>query len=163
MNAALNRYLNDHLAGSAGAVDLIQTLADRAKEPEEKRFFIDLKAEVEKDRVMLKKLLETVGSGGSGMLQAAGNLTAKASRLKLAWEGLDPGKLGAFEALEILVLGIQGKRVLWRMLGEIAGEIPEWAGIDFAALEADAVRQRDAVEGKRLTAGRAALIPEEEE
>ena len=90
----------------------------------------------------------------------AGNITAKAGRLKLAWEGLDLGNLGAFEALEILALGIQGTRILWAMLELISPSVPEWNALDFASLERAAVSQRDLVEERRLKAGLAALLPD---
>jgi hypothetical protein len=90
-------------------------------------------------------------------LQVAGTLTAKAGRLKLLWEGLKPGELGMFEALEMITLGIHGKRLLWVMLGEIAPQAPGWKNVDFAELERAAIRQRDALEERRIQAGRNTL------
>lgn len=153
MDTELQRYLNDHLAGSAGAIDLIGSLAGTAEDPADARFFRELEAKVGKDRELLKDLLERLGHSSSSFLEAAGNLTGKASRLKLMWEGLKPGELGRFEAMEMLSLGIQGKRLLWVVLGELAPWIPEWEGIVFSDLELDAIAQRDAVEARRLEAG----------
>jgi hypothetical protein len=158
MNPALERYLNDHLAGSAGAVDLIEILADRCEDETERAFFSDLKEQVEQDRGVLEGLLEKSGSSGSGFLEAAGELTAKAARLKLRWEGLHPGSLGMLEAIEMLALGIEGKLRLWRLLSAVSGSAPEWQGIDFAALEESARAQGQAVEERRIRAGREALI-----
>lgn len=158
MKLNLERYLNDHLAGSSAAVDLLETLANHSPEDGTDRdFFHDLKARVEEDRLLLKDLIHRLGHDDSRVLQVAGSLTAKASRMKLMWEGLDPGELGRFEALEVLTLGIQGKRLLWRMLQSFAPQVPQWAGIDFAALEQEAVFQRDAVEGLRIEAGISSL------
>jgi hypothetical protein len=161
MDPDLLRYLNDHLAGAAGAVDLIRSLAKTAEDSEDHRFFTELEAKVEKDRALLDKMIAVLGHDGSAILQAAGHLTAKASRLKLRWEGLEPGELGRFEAMEMLALGIQGKRLLWRMAAELVRWIPEWSGIDFRGLEQEAIAQRDTVEALRLRAGRAALIDPE--
>lgn len=158
MDSNLERYLNDHLAGSSGAVDLIARLAEASDDPAQSDFFCELRIKVETDRELLKSLLEKIGQRDSGLLQVAGSLTEKAGRLKLLWEGLEPGKLGIFEALEMLCLGIQGKRLLWLVLGRIAPWIPEWSEIDFAALEAEAIDQRDSVEEYRLQAGIDALI-----
>ena len=59
----------------------------------------------------------------------------------------------------MLAIGIQGKRLLWVMLGEIAPQFPSWRDIHFADLELAAIQQRDAVEVRRLAAGRDAFNP----
>lgn len=161
MDSKLQRYLNDHLAGSAGAVDLLQSICDAQDEPEEARYFREQKSKVEEERRFLKGLIEKLGKKDSTLLQAAGKLTGKASKLKLLWEGFEPGRLGMFEALEILAAGIQAKRLLWVVLREIAPWIPEWEGCDFEKLEKEALAQRDAVEGRRIEAGVAALVEPE--
>lgn len=158
MYSNLERYLNDHLSGSAGAVDLIGSLAHNSTDPADERYFKDLNAAVQKDREILRSLLRDLGDSESGILQALGNLTAKAGRLKLMWEGMEDGKLGLFEALEMLSLGIEGKRSLWRMLGTIAPSIPQWRNVDFAELAETAATQRDSVEARRIAAGEAALL-----
>ena len=61
----------------------------------------------------------------------------------------------------MLALGIQGKRLLWAMLAELAPALPEWQGIPFADLELEAIKQRDAVEERRIHHGRESLIDSE--
>jgi hypothetical protein len=161
MDDKLNRYLNDHLAGSAGAVDLIESIAKCCEEGEDMSFYKELGHKVEQDRKILHELILATGKKSSGVLEAAGKMTAKAGRLKLKWEGLEPGELGLFEALEMLVLGIQGKRILWVVLRELQPWTPEWEDIDFAALEAEAIAQRDAVEERRVSAAMDALLSAE--
>lgn len=161
MEQDLERYLNDHLAGSQGALLLIQDLADRHEDETAKGFFIDLKSKVADDQTLLKQLLADAKLDQSTFLKVAGDLTARVSRIKLMWEGMKPGELGIFEALEMLVLGIQGKRILWIMLGEIAPYYPEWSGVNFADLELEAIRQRDLVEEYRIEAGKEALTSPE--
>jgi hypothetical protein len=157
MDNPLECYLNDHLAGSCGAISMIEELACRQEDETGKHFFEGLKSSVEKDQELLRELLKKAGMEESKTMQVAGGITARAGKLKLMWEGLDPGELGMFEALEMLALGIQGKRILWVMLGDIAPLYPEWSGVDFNDLELQAIRQRDAVEVRRLDAGRHAL------
>jgi hypothetical protein len=157
MDQDLQRYLNDHLAGSEGALILIQDLADRQEEESEKQFFLEIKSKVAGDQTVLKSLLENAGLEKSALLQIAGSVTARAGRIKLMWEGMECGKLGMFEALEMLALGIQGKRLLWVVLGEIAPYFPEWKGVNFADLELEAIAQRDSVEERRVATGREAL------
>ncbi len=158
MDKELLRYLNDHLAGSAGAIGLIQKLATSAEDPEQARFFHGLEEKVEADRGLLRDLICRLGQSSSTLMEAAGGITGAASRLKLAWEGMQPGHLGRFEGIEMLTLGIQGKRQLWRFLAGLAPLIPEWEGLDFAALELEAISQRDEVEKLRIEAGVDALL-----
>jgi hypothetical protein len=113
---------------------------------------------VEGDRGILKDLIARLGQNSSSALEAAGSITGAASRLKLMWEGMEPGHLGRFEAMEILTVGIQGKRLLRLALSRLAPFVPEWQGIDFADLELDAIKQRDAVEALRVEAAMAALL-----
>ncbi len=157
MDQEIERYLNDHLAGSSGAVLVIDHLITTFEAPEAVVFFEDLKKAVEVDRALLEHLLASSQMQSSSIHQAAGKLAARVGFLKLMWEGLEPGKLGLFEALEMLALGVQGKRLLWSALGEISCWFPEWKDIDFAGLELEAIRQRDGVEEWRIEAARDVL------
>jgi hypothetical protein len=65
-----------------------------------------------------------------------------------------------FEALEMLALGVQGKRLLWLVMQEIQPWFPEWSDYDFANLELEAIRQRDGVEVWRIEAAKESLISE---
>jgi len=153
----LERYLNDHLAGASGALLVIDRIIDSQDSPEAEEFFRDLKSKVEDDRSRLEELLIAAGLSPSLLLKATGHVSARFGLMKLMWEGMEPGELGMFEALELLSLGIQGKRLLWLALHEIGGLFPEWSDFDFAALELDAIRQRDEVERWRIEAAVEAL------
>ena len=157
MDQDLTRYLNDHLAGSSGALLLIQELADNHGATEAREFFLQLKEKVEADRSLLSDLLERIGQNPSALLQVAGGIAARIAGIKLMWEQVEPGKLGLFEALEMLALGVQGKRLLWVALREISVWFPEWNGIDFAELERQAILQRDDIEYCRIQAAKEIL------
>ncbi len=161
MDPYLTRYLNDHLAGSSCALLLIQELADRHEAPEARQFFLQLKETVTADRSLLEDLLERMGQNPSSVLKVAGGIAARIGGIKLMWEKIEPGKLGLFEALEVLALGVQGKRLLWVALREIVAWFPEWSGIDFAQLEGQAIQQRDHIEFWRIKAARGVLADEE--
>lgn len=161
MDNELTRYINDHLAGSSGALLLIKELAENHDIPEASEFFTRLHGHVLEDRTTLEGLLEQVDKAPSALLKAAGGVAARVGGLKLMWEKVEPGHLGMFEALEMLALGIQGKRLLWVVCGEISPWFPEWAHMDFAALEAEALRQRDEVEKWRIAAGLDSLVDAE--
>lgn len=161
MDQALDRYLDDHLGGSSGALRLIQDIADAFDVPEAREFFQDLKRKIEIDRSRLQSLQAAIRKEPSTLLQAAGAVAARIGGLKFRWEGLETGSLGLFEALEVLALGVTGKRLLWKALREIQPAFPEWSHLDFAALQREAEEQFDAIEHWRIEAAKRSLVAEE--
>ncbi len=154
----LTRYLNDHLAGSSGALLLIEEIAQSHDSAEAREFFRLLKEKVEADRSLLEDLLERIGEKPSALHKAAGGIAARIAGIKLMWEQIEPGKLGLFEALEMLALGVHGKHLLWMALSEIAPGFPEWNGIDFGEMNKQAIQQRDEIESWRIQAALDTLI-----
>lgn len=161
MDKDLARYLNDHLAGSSAALLLIQELADSHDVPGAREFFLRLKEAVGTDQSVLEDLLRRIGEDPSALHKMAGGIAARITNIKLMWERIEPGKLGLFEALEMLALGVEGKRLLWGALMEIAAWFPEWDGIDFGALDVRAVQQREDIEFWRIRAVRDILADRE--
>lgn len=153
MDQELTRYLNDHLAGSSGALLLIQELADSHDDPQAREFFLQFKEKVEADCSLLGDLLVRIGQNPCDFHKVAGATAARIGGIKLMWEQIEPGKLELFEALEMLALGVQGKCQLWVALREISAGFPEWNGIDFVKLELMAIQQRDEIESWRIQAG----------
>lgn len=145
-------YLNDHLAGSVAAIELIDDLAKNS--PGLEAFLRELKAEIEADQQVLRGLIARFGKGESGVRQAAAWLAEKAARVKLSWDGPIDSDFGRMQALEALYLGITGKRELWRALDAVLGPV---AGFDWRSLVERADQQRAAVEEKRVAAASAAL------
>lgn len=158
MDKEIIRYLNDHLAGSSAAFPLIQELSESQDEHGARDFFLHLKKEVGADRSMLEDLLEKIGHDPGVLHQIAGGVASRVAGVKLRWERIEPGEPGLLEALEMLAVGVQGKRLLWASLMEIAGWFPEWIGIDFEELELRATRQRDGIEFWRLQAAASILV-----
>jgi hypothetical protein len=154
---ALRTYLNDHLAGSVAALELLDYLTDLHSDPARKQLFVGLRAEVEEDQEVLQRLLDQVGGEESPVRKAAAWLTEKMGRAKLKLDDTGDGQLRVFEALEALGLGIQGKLALWRALEAAADRVPQFQGIDFARLQQRAVQQHQRVEDQRLQGARAVL------
>jgi hypothetical protein len=154
---ALRIYLNDHLAGSVAALELLDHLSDLHSDPARKQFFVGLRAEIEEDQKVLQRLLDQAGGEESPVRKAAAWLTEKLGRAKLKLEASGDGELRVFEALETLALGIQGKLTLWRALEAAADRIPQFQGMDFARLKQRALQQQQRVEDQRLQSARAAL------
>ena len=111
-------------------------------------FASQLLAEIEADRDILAKLTESAGGTTGGVKEWGAWLAEKVSRLKLKHGSADG--LGTFEALEFLVIGIHGKRALWRALAAVASFDSRVQGIDFAELISRAENQHQKVEEQRL-------------
>ena len=153
----LSTYLNDHLAGSVAALELIEHLGKQHANTELETFFADLHRDVSADQDVLRDLLHTFNAKESTMKKASAWVMEKLGRSKLELGDEDAGGVGLLQALEGLALGITGKQLLWRALAAAATAMPQLQGIDYARLEARAVEQRDRVEVKRLAAARQAF------
>ena len=150
-------YLNDHLAGATGAVELLEHLKKEHADTEVGRLASGLLADVEADRQTLKSLMEGLQVAQSRTRKAAGWLGEKAAELKLRLDDLAGGSLRLFESLEALSLGIEGKRSLWRALAAAAEEAPHLRAADYEDLIRRAEDQRSRVETARMEAARRAL------
>ena len=102
--------------------------------------------------------MNTFGFKESAVRKAGAWVAEKFGRAKLGLSVHEVGGVGLLEALEGLVIGITGKRLLWRSLASAADVIPQLRGPNYAELEQRAVAQRDRVEEKRLAAARQAFL-----
>jgi hypothetical protein len=152
----LSTYLNDHLAGSIGAIEMVErAIAENPGNLLGRRLEEILK-EIKKDQAVLQDLMARVGSKENPLKKAGAWLAEKAGRVKLG--GTDkPGELARLEVLETLAMGMQGRRALWRALRVVAYKHPVLRGLDLDLLERRAVEQHDRVEEWRLEAAREVL------
>jgi hypothetical protein len=144
----LATYLEDHLAGAASAIELLEMLRDQHHGEALSILAEELLTEVEADRQVLEALARQVGAGASVLKDATGWLGAKISQFKLG--RTTAGALGTFQALETLALGVLGKLALWHALMEIASSDARLSGVNFHALAARAQAQHARVEKQRL-------------
>jgi hypothetical protein len=158
MRDPLATYLQDHLAGSVHAIELVEAIRDQHSDQPLGRFAANLLVEIKEDRDVLRALADRVVSGSSTVEDLGAWLGEKVSKLKLGRGGDDP--LALFESLEFLALGIHGKRALWRALAVTAHQDPRLQGIDFNRLASRAEKQHANVEGERLEAARNVLPPD---
>jgi len=157
MKNSLEPYLNHHLTGSAGALVLLDEIISRQELPEEIRYFQMLRDEVKGEQNFLRGLVESAHLKVSNILEYADAVTVRGSRTGLVMQGISNDDLGLLDALELLTLGFQGKRLLWKALEAAAPSIAAWRNVDFKALERAAARQRDGVEMRRMAFVRQAL------
>ncbi|MDI1314580.1 hypothetical protein [Prosthecobacter sp.] len=153
-------YLNDHLAGSVVAIELLDRLVDNEENGSPRKMeMIELKMEIQGDQDLLKKLMESLSSGESKVKQAGAWLMEKVSRAKLHLTDSSDSGLGEIEAFEILSLGIAGKKGLWKVLQEVLPEC-EFPCDQWESLIQKADAQRVKAEMLRLEAARNAFMPE---
>lgn len=150
----LTTYLNDHLAGSVGALELLDHLIETYKGKPIELFFKDLRNEISADQGTLQDLIEKLGKEESPVRKAGAWVAEKFSRAKIRLSVSEEGKIGLFHALEGLVLGITGKRGLWTALAAAADTVPQLRELDYAHLEKRAAEQCGRVEAKRLEVAR---------
>jgi hypothetical protein len=149
-NERLAIYLNDHLAGSVIALEMLDDLAG---DPE----LADLRREILADRDVLERLMSRTGAEISQPRQAAAWLTEKLGDVKLYLDDPDQGALRRLEMLEVVTMGIFGKESLWASLQASMPGNPLLQTEDFTALRLRAQQQRERIEPLRLAAARAAF------
>ncbi len=152
-------YLNDHLAGSMAAIELLEHLEKVYAGRGVGQAAAGLKAEIEADREELRAIMGRLEVDESRARKASGWLGSKVTELKLRLDDRSGGDLHLFEALEVLSLGIEGKHGLWRALAATAQDAPGLQVADYERLAQRAVDQRGRVEAMRLEAARKALVP----
>ena len=151
----LSDYLNDHLAGSVAALELLDRLVETYSGRPLERFFRELRDDIRADQSQLEELIAKLGIKESAVSKAGAWIAEKFSRPKIDLEADSKADLGLFLALEALVLGITGKRSLWRALDAASRAVPELARLDYSGLEKRAIDQCERVEARRLEIARA--------
>ena len=150
----LHTYLNDHLAGSVAAIELLDKLIEQHSEDRFAKTFRDWRAEIQTDQETLRNLIQKLGASESAVRKAGAWLAEKFSRIEV---GDMEDSAGLLQALEALALGITGKRLLWRSLAAISPDYPALQGTDLSELEKRAHDQFERVENLRKEMAREAF------
>jgi hypothetical protein len=151
----LDSYLNDHLAGSVSALELIEHWAHLHDGKPLAVFFSQIDAEISADLSVLRNLMRRLGVEDSSLRQAGAWAAEKVGRVRLMIAGAEQGSLGLVLSLEGLIMGIAGKKLLWRSLA--AANLAELNGYDFRELERRAEQQIDRIEAERIRAAQLVL------
>jgi hypothetical protein len=150
-------YLNDHLAGSVVAIELMENLEAVYAGKPIADFIAKLRADIEADVQELEHLMGRLQISESRTRKASAWLTEKFTQLKLRLDDPADGELRLFESLEALSLGIEGKRSLWLALSAAAEVSPQLRIADYQRLRQRAEEQRERLEAKRLEVAQRAL------
>jgi hypothetical protein len=86
----------------------------------------------------------------SKVRKAGAWMAEKIGRARLKIAGDEPGSLGLVLTLEGLIMGIVGKKLLWR--GLAAAKLPRLSGYDFEELQRRAEKQIERIEAERMRA-----------
>ncbi len=152
----LATYLNDHVLGATLGTELVRRAARENEGSGLGEFLTGLAQEIDDDRNTLLALMAELGVKPDRLKVAAGWTGEKLGRLKPNAQLRGYSPLSPLVELEGLLIGIQGKLAMWRVLAEVAQDV----GLDRARLEALAARaerQQADVERHRLDVGRRAL------
>lgn len=149
-------YLNDHLAGATAGVELARRLrGSNEDEPDFGPALAEICAEIESDRATLGAAMDQLGVGQSKLKPLAATLGERVGRLKLNGQLRGYSPLSRLDELELLQIGVAGKRRLWRALEHTrAGDLP---GLDLGALAERATEQLRRLEALHLKAAALAL------
>jgi hypothetical protein len=150
-------YLNDHLAGAVGAVQLARRTASSNRDSPYGEPLARLAEEIDEDRHTLQDLLKRLGVRGDVVKILASVGAERVGRLKLNGELLRYSPLSRLEELELLSLGVTGKLALWRALRANLADDPRVGAVDFDELIDRATSQRRRLDRLRERAAAEAL------
>jgi hypothetical protein len=153
----LGIYLNDHLAGSTGGLELVKRAAGEHEGTPLGAFLAHLKTEIEADRRELEAIMGQLGVTPDPLKQAVAWAGEKAGRLKPNGELRGTSPLTPLIELEALSLGIEGKRLMWVALAAVEPVAREIGPDRLDRLAARAGEQREEVEHHRTEQARIAL------
>src|SRR4051812_20781293 len=153
----LSTYLNDHLAGCTGAVELIRRSIGSNQGNSYASFLEQLSVEIDEDRESLRDVMRRLDVSEDPLKQALAWTSEKAGRLKLNGQVLGQSPLSRLVEFEGLSLGVPARLCLWLALGAAYSDAPRLQGVDLAELARRARDQRQRLERVRRKAAVEAL------
>ena len=151
----LDSYLNDHLAGSISAMELIGHWAEVHKGESLGSSFVEIEREIKADQDTLRDVMRSLGVEESKVRKAGAWAAEKLGRARLMIAGDEPGRLGLVLTLEGLIMGVTGKKLMWRALA--AANLPQLRGHNLEELQRRAEQQIETLEAERIEAARRAF------
>jgi hypothetical protein len=153
----LDVYLNDHLAGATGGIELCRRALRENLGTDLGAFLEVLLQEIAEDRRTLEDVASRLGTDRSPLKPAGAWALEKAARLKLNGRLRGYSPLSRLIELEALQAGVSAKRSLWQALQAAFPEDPRLRGVDLDALVQRADHQLGGIEAQRLAVASAAL------
>ena len=150
----LGIYLNDHLAGATGGVELARRVAGSAGSEDGTSTLKNLAAEIAEDRAALLVIMAELGVVVRGYKVGAAWIGERVARLKLNGRLVARSPLSTLEEVEMLRLGVEGKAAGWRTLRTLADSDARLDPGRLDELIARARRQAELLEELRVRAAR---------
>jgi hypothetical protein len=157
----LSIYLQDHFAGATAGAELARRAA--GSNPDGQGYgapLRELAGEIDEDRDSLRSLMDRLHVSTDRVKQLAAWTGEKAGRLKLNGHLFTYSPLSRLEELELLALGVTGKRALWQTLHLLAHQEPRLSTPELERLISRADQQLEKIEACRRNAVGDALSPE---
>src|SRR4051794_41215440 len=107
-------YLNDHLAGATGGLELARRALGANRGSDFEAPLERLATEIAEDRAALADVMTRLGVARDPLKVWAGWAAEKWGRLKLNGRISGYSPLSRVLELEVLALGVEGKRTMWR-------------------------------------------------
>jgi hypothetical protein len=150
----LDSYLNDHLAGSVSALETVPHWSHIHEGRPLGLFFKKIEAEITADQHALRDVMRRLDIKESSVRKAGAWAAEKVGRARLKVAGDEPDSLGLVLTFEGLIMGVTGKKLMWRALA--AANLPQLDGFNFENLQRRAEQQIELLEAERIAAaGRA--------
>ena len=145
-------YLNDHLAGATGGLELARRVAGTGQVPAAPVQLRQFAEEVAEDRDTLLRIMGTLGIPVRSYKVWAAWAGEKAGRLKPNGRLTSRSPLSNLEELELLRLGVEGKAAGWRTLRTLADRDSRLEAAQLDELISRAGRQAGFLEESRIRA-----------
>ena len=153
----LGIYLNDQLALGVAGRELARRAASENTGTELGAFLERLAREVTEDVDTLEGIMQSLGIPLSRTKRPLALVAERVGRLKPNGQLRGYSPLSRFLELESLALGLDGKKLLWANVRDLANVGDRLVDVDFGALIERAARQREELEPFRVAAGRESL------
>jgi hypothetical protein len=155
----LGIYLNDHLAGATGGLELARRTAGSHRSTAAGTTLTRLANEIEEDREALLEIMAALDVPVRQYKVASAWVAEKVGRLKLNGRLLDRSPLSSLVELETLRLGVEGKASLWRTLLLVAKHEQRLDSSPLDTLLYRASSQLETLEAMRMDASAEVFSP----
>jgi hypothetical protein len=153
-NTFLRIYLNDQLALGLAWRELARRAARENRGGAAGEALATVARMIAEDVDTFETIMRRLGVRRSSLKTAAAVVAERLARLKLNGRIRSYSPLSRFIELDVLAMGIDGKKLLWTTLRDLAGLGERLPDVDFAELIARAELQRELLEPHRAGAGR---------
>ncbi len=154
----LRLYLEDHLAGSTGGLELCKRAQHNNRDSELGGYLKLLGDELRNHRMVLVGLLRRLGGKPPKVKRATAWLVEKGGRLKLNRRLFSYSPLSRVYELEGLLIGTEGRLALFRALAMMQPRQGNLRGVDFDKLLSEAMSSRRRLEAFRMKAASEAFL-----